>query len=85
MRPALNLVYLAALGQQLGLQQETLTPPEAILTLGQLRQWLVARGPLWQALDAPQVQMAMNFELAQAHHALIEGAEIAFFPPVTGG
>lgn len=85
MRPAYNVVYLAALADQLGLQQETLLPPLGITTLGQLRQWLIQRGPKWQALAAPHIQMAMNFELAQAHSVLIEGAEIAFFPPVTGG
>jgi len=56
-------------------------------TLGQLRDELVqAGGPAAQALGRERVlRMALNQTLCQEDAALSPGAEVAFFPPVTGG
>ena len=55
--------------------------------VGQLREQLRARGaPYAQALQASQaVRMALDQVLCQADAPLHPGAEVAFFPPVTGG
>ena len=56
-------------------------------TLGQLRDELVAGGgPAAQALGRDRVlRMALNQTLCEEDAALMPGAEVAFFPPVTGG
>jgi sulfur-carrier protein len=44
------------------------------------------RGPRWgEVLEAPQVIVAVNQQVADRHSELADGDEVAFFPPVTGG
>lgn len=44
------------------------------------------RGPVWaEALSAPQVIVAINQQVADRDSAVVDGDEVAFFPPVTGG
>jgi len=56
-------------------------------TLGQLRDELIAGGgTAAQALGRDRVlRMALNQTLCEEDATLIPGAEVAFFPPVTGG
>ena len=56
-------------------------------SLGALRDELIALGePYAQALGAGKaVRMALDQVMADGDVALPEGAEVAFFPPVTGG
>ena len=55
--------------------------------MGALRQELLARGGAYAEVLAPgrAVRMALNQELSEEAVPLPEGAEVAFFPPVTGG
>jgi molybdopterin synthase sulfur carrier subunit len=54
--------------------------------VGALRDHLAARGDNWQqALGHPALRMAYNQVMCGAETALADGAEVAFFPPVTGG
>ena len=77
--------YFAALRETLGCASESV--PTQASTVGQLREQLRARGaPYAQALEASQaVRMALDQVLSDESAALVEGAEVAFFPPVTGG
>jgi len=56
-------------------------------TLGEFRDELVALGePYAQALAPGRaVRMALDQVMAEEASPLREGAEVAFFPPVTGG
>lgn len=56
-------------------------------TLGALRDELAARGGVWaDALGRGRaVRMALDQTMAEDATALHDGAEVAFFPPVTGG
>jgi molybdopterin synthase sulfur carrier subunit len=56
-------------------------------TLGQLRAELLARGGVYAEVLAPgrALRMALNQVMADDAAALPQGAEVAFFPPVTGG
>ena len=49
--------------------------------------WLRERGAQWeQALaQSRAVRVAVNQQMANEHTPIAAGAEIAFFPPVTGG
>ncbi len=83
----IHLRFFASVREQLGLTEETVILPDAVKTVGQLRQFLMARGAVWQeALSYDRhVRMACCFEMADDETLLTEGCEVAFFPPVTGG
>lgn len=55
--------------------------------LAALRDELIGRGPAYAAALARgrAVRIAMNQVMCQESCVLVEGAEVAFFPPVTGG
>jgi molybdopterin synthase sulfur carrier subunit len=77
--------YFAALREALG-SGEACDLPEG-QTLGQLRDLLIARGgPHAQVLARGRaVRCAINQTMADESVGLTAGAEVAFFPPVTGG
>jgi molybdopterin synthase sulfur carrier subunit len=77
--------YFASLREALG-ASETVDVP-AGSTLGALRDQLLARGGEHARCLARQraVRCALDQAMAEETAALHEGAEVAFFPPVTGG
>lgn len=83
----INLRYFASVRESVGTGQETLELPDDVRTLGALRELLAARGGAWaEALGARRpVRMACNQVMCDAATTIQEGAEVAFFPPVTGG
>ncbi|MFZ3129036.1 MAG: MoaD/ThiS family protein, partial [Rhodoferax sp.] len=56
-------------------------------TLAALRDELIARSDTYAEALArgKSVRMALNQTLSDESQALPDGAEVAFFPPVTGG
>jgi sulfur-carrier protein len=84
----ITLRYFASLREALG-PGEALQLPDTgeVLTLGELRDHLIARGGRHaEALARGRaVRCAMNQNMGEESQALVEGAEVAFFPPVTGG
>lgn len=83
----IKLRYFASVREAVGTGQETLDLPEGVRTLGAVRELLAARGGAWaEALGAKRpVRMACNQVMCDAGTTVQEGAEVAFFPPVTGG
>ena len=83
----LELRFFASLREALGTSQETIEIPEEVKTLSQLRTYLIARGGVWaEALaEGKLLRCALNQTMVDANTALKDGAEVAFFPPVTGG
>ena len=81
----LNVRYFASIREGLGLGQE-LVQTEAV-TVGALRDELLARGGAYAELLARgrAVRVAVDQQMQDESAALHEGAEVAFFPPVTGG
>ncbi len=77
--------YFASLREALG-AEETL-PLVAGSSLGDLRRQLQARSPRHAELLAPgrAVRCALNQVMAEESALVPVGAEVAFFPPVTGG
>ena len=65
----------------------TLMALVAVAAVGALRAWLVARGaPYAEAFtEIKRIRAAVAQDMASDETALFEGAEVAFFPPVTGG
>ena len=80
-----NLRYFASIREAIGNGSETLETGAA--TLAALRDELIARGGGHaEALARGRaVRVSLNQTLCDESAALNEGAEVAFFPPVTGG
>lgn len=81
----LRVRYFASLREALG-DGETVSLPVGS-TLGALRDALLARGGAHaQALARGRaVRAAIDQRMAEESAVLADGAEVAFFPPVTGG
>jgi molybdopterin synthase sulfur carrier subunit len=81
----ITLRYFASIREAVGLSTEQLdtTAP----TLGALRDELIARGDPWATALARgrTVRVALNQTMSDEATALPAQAEVAFFPPVTGG
>jgi len=77
--------YFAALREALGPGEQVELAPGS--TLAQLRDQLLARGGRHaEALARGRaLRCALNQALADESTVVGEGAEVAFFPPVTGG
>lgn len=80
-----QLRYFASLREALG-PGEAVEVPEGS-TVGALRDQLVARGGRHaEVLARPRpVRCALNQTMSDEAAPVPDGAEIAFFPPVTGG
>ncbi len=82
----LNILYFAKLADELGCKQETLTISAPEITLTTLKAQLSTRGDAWQTqLNAPTTRCAVNQVLVNDNTVVSADAEIAFFPPITGG
>lgn len=81
----ITIRYFASVREQLGIGQEAVQTTSE--TLDELREELIKRGhPFSQALGFDQVlRMAMNQQVCDGTSKLSDAAEVAFFPPVTGG
>ena len=83
----ITILYFAGLREALGTHRETVELPPGIATAGHLRSWLAGRGGRWseQLVEGRAVRVAVNQVMATPDAPVPEGAEVAFFPPVTGG
>ncbi len=83
----IQILFFAALRERLGVSHETLVLPPDATTVAAVRRSLVARGGVWaEALaEKRNLRMALDQQLVGHDAPLHEGAELAFFPPVTGG
>ena len=80
-----KLRYFASIREAIGTSRESADTKAA--TLGALREELIARGGAYaEALARGRaVRVALNQTMSDEGAALIDGAEVGFFPPVTGG
>lgn len=83
----LKLRYFASLREALGPGETLEVDGTACATAGALRDHLIARGGRHaEALARGRaLRCAVNQTLAEDDTPLAPGAEVAFFPPVTGG
>lgn len=89
----MNIVvrYFASVREKLG-ERELLDltgagEPNMPRTVGELHTWLTQRSPEHAAAlhEDKGLRTAFNQTLCAADQPLVNGAEVAFFPPVTGG
>ena len=81
----LTLRYFASVREDLGLASERATTGAA--TVGELRDELIARGGSYMQSLAREraLRVSLNQTMCDESAPLSEGAEVGFFPPVTGG
>lgn len=81
----IQLRYFASIREAIGASSESVET--AASTLAALRDELIARGGAHaEALARGRaVRVSINQTMADEASALSDGAEVAFFPPVTGG
>jgi molybdopterin synthase sulfur carrier subunit len=83
----LQLRYFASIRESLGLEQEAIELPLSVRTTDDLRAHLRLRGGIWSEVlaEGKVLRCALNHQMVNCSTELIDGAEVAFFPPVTGG
>lgn len=82
-----RIKFFASLRETLGVEEESLEVPLNVVTIADLRRYLMSRGDTWSeslALNR-SVKVALNHAMVDGNEVLIPEAEVAFFPPVTGG
>ncbi|MFK7885336.1 MAG: MoaD/ThiS family protein [Gammaproteobacteria bacterium] len=76
-----TVTFFAAFRDQAGRANEQVTTEVA--SVSELFAELVSR---WSSLETyPKMKYAINDEMVQADHALRDGDDVLFFPPVAGG
>ncbi len=82
-----TVLYFARLREAVGRDREAVELPVGVETVAALRQWLIARGAPWADAftEIRRIRAAVDQRLVADDAPLADGAEVAFFPPVTGG
>ena len=77
--------YFASIREVIGVSSQSVNTTAS--TLGALRDELIASGNAYAESLARgrAVRLALNQVMCDESAALVDGAEVAFFPPVTGG
>ncbi|MDO8652236.1 MAG: molybdopterin converting factor subunit 1 [Undibacterium sp.] len=83
----IQLRFFASVREKLETSEEMADLPAQIKTVGDVRLWLIARGGAWAEVlaEGRSLRMAYNQQMTDAETLIADGAEVAFFPPVTGG
>lgn len=83
----IELRFFASVREAVGLAGERIELPAHVTTVGAVREHLIARGGAWSAALGQDraLRMAFNHVMCGPETEVKEGAEVAFFPPVTGG
>jgi molybdopterin synthase sulfur carrier subunit len=82
-----SIRFFASLKEAIQLDRLELDLPETVVTIGDLRQYLSGYQLAWEDVFAPHknIRAAQQLQMVSIETPIIPGAEIAFFPPVTGG
>lgn len=83
----MRILYFAWVREQIGLDQEQVSPPAEVVDVAGLIAWLALRGPAHAAAlaDTTRLRAAIDDRLAALDASIVGAREIALFPPVTGG
>jgi sulfur-carrier protein len=79
--------YFAWVRERIGKGEEDIDPPASVATVGELIAWLSGKGEGYAyAFENPKViRAAIDKSHVRAETRIAGAAEIAFFPPMTGG
>jgi sulfur-carrier protein len=82
-----KLLYFAWVRERIGHGDDELLLPDSITTVGQLIDFLAARGGGYRdaLAERDKIRIAVNQTYVGEAHVIHNHDEIALFPPVTGG
>lgn len=80
----IKVLFFASLREKLGCEQLEV-PSEQINNIQQLLTYLYTLHPSFEKAFTESILVAVNQNMVTKSHALSDGDEVAFFPPVTGG
>ena len=80
----INILFFAQTRERLNCETLQLNI-ESGLSVAELKTQLRQKDNLWQEVFSSELLCAVNQALVPVTHAINDGAEVAFFPPVTGG
>lgn len=83
----MRIVYFAAVREVIGIDGEEREMPDHVATVADCLDWLSAQGAQYAAIfdNRSKLRFALDQKMAKADGALDGIAELAIFPPVTGG
>jgi molybdopterin synthase sulfur carrier subunit len=83
----MRIVYFAWVRERIGKAEEEVSPPAGVRTVADLAGWLAGRGEEYAyAFENPAiVRAALDRRHVKPDTPIAGAAEIAFFPPMTGG
>jgi sulfur-carrier protein len=83
----MKILYFAWVRERVGKAEEIVEPPAGIATVHDLIGWLAGRGENYAyAFEKPDVvRTALDKRHARKGEKIADVAEVAFFPPMTGG
>jgi molybdopterin synthase sulfur carrier subunit len=83
----MKVKYFAWVRERVGKAEETIEPPAAVRTVGDLIGWLAGRGEEYaHAFETPRlIRAAIDHAHVRADAPISGAREIALFPPMTGG
>jgi len=83
----IKLKYFAWVRERIGRGEESLTPPDDVTTIAELIAWLKTQGAEYEAAfaEADTIRAAIDMTHVEPSANIGANAEVAFFPPVTGG
>ena len=73
----INILYFSALASRLGLDSETITLPEEIITIGDLIPWLMTRRGEWQRALAGNLKITVNRQFSNRSRVICDDDTVA--------
>lgn len=79
--------YFAWVRERVGVAEEEIAPPASVGTVADLIAWLKQRGENYAAAFANEgvIRVALDRRHVKPGTPIAGAAEVAFFPPMTGG
>lgn len=83
----MQVLYFGWVRSRIGIGKEELSPPADVGSVGELIDWLKAKGGGYADAfgDTSALRVAVNQEISQMDAAITNADEVAVFPPMTGG
>lgn len=83
----MRAVYFASVRERVGITEEEIDPPENVVDVAQLIDWLASRGEGYAEAFANKtaIRAAIDKNHARRDSLIASAREVAFFPPMTGG
>jgi molybdopterin synthase sulfur carrier subunit len=82
-----KLLYFAWVRERVGMAEEIVAPPAGVSTVKELMNWLAGRDEQHAHAfeNASVIRAAIDHRHVRPDAGIAGAAEIAFFPPMTGG